>query len=90
MPFQKLSVTLSAEGDAVASSVLTERSNLETIMDVVASPFGVTADDSEFVQKKVAAYGSLAWGAAGFMVGEAYGNKRGRTGSKSLLPLFRN
>lgn len=65
------------------------RTTAETAVDLLTAPLQVTAPEDQYVQKKFAAYASLTWAGLGLFVGEAWGNKRGRMGSKSFVPLFR-
>jgi hypothetical protein len=60
----------------------------ESAIDMISLPFGVTAPDTDYVQKSFAAYAAIGWGIFGTLVGEAWGNKRGRLGKKALVPLF--
>lgn len=75
--------------NAVDPVVPVVRTTGESALDFLAAPFGVTAADTEYVQKSFAAYSSILWGGVGVAVGEAWGNKRGRLGMKSFVPLFR-
>lgn len=88
MSFNTLTVVVDG-GTGVATGTPVARTAGETAIDILAAPFGVTALDTEYVQKSFASYSTLVWGVAAGFVGEAFGNKRGRLNKNSFLPLFR-
>jgi hypothetical protein len=88
MSFKKLSVVVDA-GTGVATGTPVDNTMSQSAIDIIALPFGVNAADTEYVQKSFAATATLAWGVASTLVAEAWGNKRGRNGQKSIAPLFR-
>lgn len=88
MPITTLTIVRDGTG-AITGGTETEKGLIEGAIDIVSMPFGVGAADTEFVSKSTAAYGSLAWGIGMGLMGEAYGHKRERDGSQSLIPLFR-
>lgn len=81
-----ITATIAVDG---ITAVSTTRTTFESVTDVLMAPFGFTAPATDYVQKKQAAYSAVAYGATGFLVGEALGNKRGRMNKQSWLPLFR-
>jgi hypothetical protein len=85
MPFTTVSVP-----DSVNPVTPTTLSTGAAALGIVSMPFGITAPTTDFVEKKYAAAATIAWGATGLFVGEAWGNARGRKGLKSFVPLFRS
>jgi hypothetical protein len=88
MPIVNLTRVDNGDG-TYTTTASAERSVLEATIDVLTMPLGMTADDSEFVQKNLAGKASAAHFVLGAAVGEAFGNRRGREGKQSFIPLFR-
>lgn len=88
MGIRTLTIVAEADGKVTDANVV-DKGMLEGAVDILAMPFGISAEDTEFVSKATAAYSTITWGVGLGLLGEAYGHKRERNGSQSFIPVFR-
>lgn len=88
MSFDKITV-IAAEDGSLTASAGENFTLVENAMSVVSAPLKAFSTSDTYVSEKQAGINSLVWGVAGFIGGDALGNKRGREGKGPLYKFGR-
>lgn len=85
----KLTNVVVSDG-AITSGSHEDTGMLDTALDVVLAPVkAFSSENGTYVSQGTNGVTALFWGVGGGLLGEAWGHKREREGSKSFIPLFR-